>query len=551
MKQSHNKNILKNLMRRERNFSREEKKEDLNYLILYSFLYKYLSDNLKNFLETLMPPEEDLKYFYQDDEYYEMFKEESLDNLGYFFKNYDSFIDVIVDDEYVGNYYTNLFFTNLEKSMDFKQNSNLESYFNTIFDLLGKFGRNREYVSGSHDLILREYIRFIAKLDINEIDFTFQQVYDVIASSRMVDVEITPDYLSFMLKKIISSKVKDAENVYDPFLKDASTIFGLSKEININNIYGKEESDINYFYSLIKGLVNGYSPDNISFYHQNAIQSMSIEDKTFDIIVSNIPSRFSSKYYQQSLELPASDKSNFKEDLILKLKESNLQSDENVMNAFQTLIKEVESSKSGEKIFEGEYESLNDNEFLFIINMLNTLKQDGIMAISISQNFLFKKSLKTLRKFLTYENNYIDAIISVPEELGRGVRPEVIIVFRKNKRTEDIVFIDISKIYKTTKSPNAIAGLFRRNLILTDSCLDKIVDIYIKRDKINKLSDVVSLELLKENDFNLAVSRYVDTYEGEFVRLDDLKNDKKEIDLKMNQLNKKIEKLMDDLDIKF
>ena len=551
MKQSHNKNILKNLIRRERNFSREEKKEDLNYLILYSFLYKYLSDNLKNFLETLMPPEEDLKYFYQDDEYYEMFKEESLDNLGYFFKNYDSFIDVMVDDEYVGNYYTNLFFTNLEKSMDFKQNSNLESYFNTIFDLLGKFGRNREYVSGSHDLILREYIRFIAKLDINEIDFTFQQVYDVIASSRMVDVEITPDYLSFMLKKIISSKVKDAENVYDPFLKDASAIFGLSKEININNIYGKEESDINYFYSLIKGLINGYSPDNISFYHQNAIQSMSIEDKTFDIIVSNIPSRFSSKYYQQSLELPASDKSNFKEDLILKLKESNLQSDENVMNAFQTLIKEVESSKSGEKIFEGEYESLNDNEFLFIINMLNTLKQDGIMAISISQNFLFKKSLKTLRKFLTYENNYIDAIISVPEELGRGVRPEVIIVFKKNKSTNDIVFIDISKRYKTTKSPNAIAGLFRRNLILTDSCLDKIVDIYIKRDKINKLSDVVSLELLKENDFNLAVSRYVDTYEGEFVRLDDLKNDKKEIDLKMNQLNKKIEKLMDDLGIKF
>ena len=63
------------------------------------------------------------------------------------------------------------------------------------------------------------------------------------------------------------------------------------------------------------------------------------------------------------------------------------------------------------------------------------------MAVSISQNFLYKNSLQTLRKYLTHEKNYIDTIISIPEELGRR-RPEVVIVFKKNRTDDDILFID-------------------------------------------------------------------------------------------------------------
>ena len=59
--------------------------------------------------------------------------------------------------------------------------------------------------------------------------------------------------------------------------------------------------------------------------------------------------------------------------------------------------------------FMGEYESLIDNEFRFIIDMIDSLNEDGIMAVSISQNFLFKNSLQIMRKFLTYEKNYLDA----------------------------------------------------------------------------------------------------------------------------------------------
>ena len=552
MKQSQNSVIFKNLLRRWRNFSKEYKTENIKYLMTYSFLYKYLSDNLKEFLLSLMPPEGGFEYFYEDDDYYEMFKNESLENLGYFFINYDTFFEKVIDDEYYFDYFGDNIFSKLQENIIFTQNSKAKEYFETIFSILNQYVDDSD-VNSNIASFLREYVIFVSKLNIHDADFTFEQVYDLLASSRMVNVSSTPDYLTTILNKVISANVLEACDVYDPFLRDSSALISLSKEIDIKNIYGKDKSKLNYFYSLIKAIINGYWPDNISFYNHSAIQAVSIEDKTFDVIVSNIPSKFSSKYYRQSLESQkvADEKAELKEDLLLKFEESGLQEDENVMDALKTLIKEVESSKSiKETSFEGEYESLNGSEFLFMINMLNSLKNDGIMAISIPQNFLFKKSLTLLRKFLTFENKYIDAIIAVPEELGRSVRPEVIIVFKKNKTTDDIVFIDISKEYKTTKSPNAISGLFRRNLVLNDECLNKIVDIYLKREIIIGISNVVDLNELQENDFNLSVPRYVDTFGGEFINLDDLKEEKIIIDSKINELNKKIEKLMSELNIK-
>ena len=64
-------------------------------------------------------------------------------------------------------------------------------------------------------------------------------------------------------------------------------------------------------------------------------------------------------------------------------------------------------------------------------------------------------------------------------------------------------------------------------------------------------SEIVPLSELAKNDFNLAVSRYVDTYDGEFIRLNDLKGDKEKIDSKMDELNGKINDLMSDLNIGF
>ena len=193
---------------------------------------------------------------------------------------------------------------------------------------------------------------------------------------------------------------------------------------------------------------------------------------------------------------------------------------------------------------------MKDNEFLFLINLIDALNDDGIMAISISQNFLYKNSLQILRKYLVYEKNYIDTIISIPEELGRR-KPEVVIVFKKNRSNDDVLFIDMSKEFKTQKGDRLFPGLFRRNLILANETINKMKDVFTNKLTIEKFSNVVKIDEVIKNNFNLSVSRYVDTFEGDFIKLENLASEKREIDENVKKLNLKIEKMMDELDIRF
>jgi type I restriction enzyme M protein len=172
------------------------------------------------------------------------------------------------------------------------------------------------------------------------------------------------------------------------------------------------------------------------------------------------------------------------------------------------------------------------------------------MAVCLSQGFLNKNSLEILRKYLTVEKNYIDCIISLPDELSKSKRPEVIVVFRKNKTSDDIVFIDLSSKYNTVPSRYRVSGTFNKNLLLTRETQDKVICAYNKRKTVDKFSNVVPLRDLAKNEFNLSTSRYVDTFEGEFVRLEDLKNQKEQITVRIKKLNKKIDMMMDELNLK-
>jgi type I restriction enzyme M protein len=76
-------------------------------------------------------------------------------------------------------------------------------------------------------------------------------------------------------------------------------------------------------------------------------------------------------------------------------------------------------------------------------------------------------------------------------------------------------------------------------------------DVFINKLTISKFSNVIKLDEIAQNDFNLSVSRYVDTFEEDFIRLDDLTVEKREIDENIENLNLKIEKMMKELDIRF
>lgn len=538
-----NRKTFQSFMRRDRSIPRDERTPSNTLIISFLFLHKYLSENLKNHLmKTYKIP---LSNIYQNKDELDNIRKESLDELGYFINSYNLFFEKFFENENI-NFWREFIYDSIN-AMEFDDESFAKDCTGEVLQAL-----DEELYDYKKNVIISDYIRHIGRFNVADSEFSYQLVFDTFIYLRNIYKNKTPQYISEILANVVMSQKNTAQDVYDPFLGNASVLMTLSEEFKMGKIYGKEEIPLCCTVNLMKSLIYGFKPSQVKYFKESALNSMFVEGTGFDVIVSNIPNRkfYSNQRLEHSKNAP--DKSlELKNEILSKFEKNELKADKKLLDALDLFIDEVKAVDTPQTIeFEGEYELLNESEFLFIINMLNSLKNDGLMVISISQNFLFKRSLTLLRKFLTYENNYIDAIISIPEGLGRSIRPEVVIVFRKDKTTDDIIFIDVSKDYTTNKAKNTVQGLFRRNLVLSDECMDKIIDIYNNREKIEKVSEVVSLKQLEKNDFNLSMSRYVDTFEGEFVKINDLVNEKKELTAKIKSLNEKIGAMLDELNIK-
>ena len=298
--------------------------------------------------------------------------------------------------------------------------------------------------------------------------------------------------------------------------------------------------------------------DGVYLEYGSPFESVDIASASFDVIVSRIPAITPKNLKRlnrtQNIEMAKRNKRKQLEDVLTSrfdMDEDSFLNDNELNNALENLLSKMDLERDSEIEFTGEYESLNDSEYLFLINLINCLDDDGIMAVGMSQGFLFKNSLETLRKYLTVERNYIDAIISIPDGLSRPHRSEIIVIFRKNKTTDDVVFIDTSTDYDTKRSPYSVPGLFKRNLILDNATKNRLIEAYVKRRNVERFSNVVGISQIAKNDFNLSISRYVDTFEGKFVSLRELKHQRDEIESNIDKLSKKIDMMMDKLNIRF
>ena len=555
-KKSDNYSILKNLISKSRNFKLPD---EIDYIVIYTFLYKYCSDSIKDhFLMVLQDKEMTLDEAYKSNYYREVLKEDSMHLYGFHIEKPDAFIDEVINNSYSDRFFLSRFFKIFPQNITFASDSKDKEYFEFLFKTLSKEIKIDKYEYESEvKLAIKEIIYAISQLDLFESEFSFSRVFEVLTSSKLMHIQPTPEYISQLLSELISCDKTSVKRAYDPFLKDGNTLLSLSEKCELGvAYYGKESDRLTYCYTITRFLINHFNLNYVEFRNEDATESIDIGGASYDVILSKIPLKIRNYYSSkenQNLEIIRRNKRSELEKVILSefnMNSDSFTKDSELNNALENLLEKIDVESSSDIEFAGEYESLKDSEFLFLINLVESLKNDGIMAISISQNFLFKNSLQTLRKYLTFEKNYIDTIISVPEEIGRR-RPEVIIVFKKNRSNQDILFIDISKEYKTQKNRILFPGLFRRNLVFADETLGKIKDVYSKKLIIDKFSNLISMNEIAKNEFNLSVSRYVDTFEGKFIRLSDLKEEKAEIDANIKELNLKIEKMMDELDIRF
>ena len=140
--------------------------------------------------------------------------------------------------------------------------------------------------------------------------------------------------------------------------------------------------------------------------------------------------------------------------------------------------------------------------------MIYHLAENGTMAVVMPHGVLFRGAAEGhIRKYLIEEKNYLDAVIGLPANIFYGTSiPTCILVFKKcREHPDDILFIDASQFYEKVKTQN----------YLRDEDVDRIVETYAKRISIDKYSYIASLDKVRENDYNLNIPRYVDTFEEE------------------------------------
>ena len=145
-------------------------------------------------------------------------------------------------------------------------------------------------------------------------------------------------------------------------------------------------------------------------------------------------------------------------------------------------------------------------DFAFLLHGYFHLKETGTMAIVLPHGVLFRGAAEDVIRKKLLEDGSIYAVIGMPANLFFGTPiSTTVIILKKNRGNRDVLFIDASNDFVKEKNKNK----------LTKDNIDKIVATYQNRQDVEKYAHLATFEEIKENDYNLNIPRYVDTFEEE------------------------------------
>lgn len=181
-------------------------------------------------------------------------------------------------------------------------------------------------------------------------------------------------------------------------------------------------------------------------------------------------------------------------------------------------------------------------DYAFVLHMLASLASDGRMAVVLPHGVLFRGAAEgRIRRALIEKKNVLDAVIGLPANLfyGTGI-PACILIFKKNRDRKDVLFIDASGEghYEKGKNQN----------ILRECDIEAIVQAYQARTDVEKYAHAASREEIEENDYNLNIPRYVDTFEEEpLVDIEDVERNIAAIEKELAQVQGQMKKYLEEL----
>ena len=349
----------------------------------------------------------------------------------------------------------------------------------------------------------------------------------------------TPQQVSEVMAQIVAPQEKD--RVYDPTCGSGSLLIRAAKKGGLDkvSIYGQEVNNsaismarMNMFIHDIKDAHIAWGDTLANPQHLDSDGNL----MKFECIVANMP--FSKDKWAEGFN-PGGEVSVDEDETPVKANKKGKKKEfkmEPSLDRFHRFDMGVPPASKG--------------DWAFLLHMIHSMSGNGRVAAVAPHGVLFRGASEGRIRQAVIEKNLIDAIIGLPENLFYGTSiPACIVVFKRGRTTTDVLFIDASKEFKKEKAKNKL----RDGTNGEPNDIKRIVDTY--RAFVNgenaeqeKYSHVASLSEIEENEYNLNIPRYVDTFEEE--ELIDLESVNKEIaDIKgqIAALEREMEQCMKEL----
>jgi type I restriction enzyme M protein len=465
-----------------------------DYILGFIF-YKYLSEKMYLYANSILK-EDGLRYEQIDEntakgqQYLEAVKQEALNALGYFLKPGELFHAIASRgngkttamaaepeaDYKLQNHFIlgdlQRILNNIEQStMGYESEEDFDKLFEDLDLTSTKLGRTE---SAKNELISKvlshlDAIDFElndAKSDVLGDAYEYLIAQFASGAGKKAGEFYTPQEVSKVLARLVTTGKTKLKSAYDPTTGSGSLLLRIRKEVkDVSAFYGQELNRTTYNLARMNMILHGVHYRKFDIKQEDTLERPQHMHLRFEAIVANPP--FSAQWSANPIHM--SD------------------------DRFSQYGKLAPASKA---------------DFAFVQHMIHHLDDNGQMAVVLPHGVLFRGGAEGhIRQYLIEDRNYLDAVIGLPANIFYGTSiPTCILVFKKcREHPNDILFIDASQHFEKVKTQNR----------LREEDIDRIVTTYRERKPIEKYSYVAPLSEVAENDYNLNIPRYVDTFEEE------------------------------------
>lgn len=456
--------------------------DDFRDYILGFIFYKYLSEKMHNYADYVLAPD-DISYIAIDEEnkdhkeILEHVKAEALDTLGYFLKPSELFGALASRTNAEGK--AQFILDDLNKILNNIQQSTLgsesEDDFSNLFEDLdltsSKLGKTEK---DKNELV----VRIMQTLD--QVDFEIENTEnDVLGDAyeyligkfasgagKKAGEFYTPQQVSIVLARLVTSGKTKLKNVYDPTCGSGSLLLRVAKEVKeVGTFYGQESNPTTYNLCRMNMIMHDVHYKKFDIKNEDTLERPQHLDLRFEAIVANPP--FSAQW-----------------------------------SASPLFMSDDRYSPYGKLAPKG------TADFAFVQHMLYQLADNGTMACVLPHGVLFRGGAEGhIREYLIKDKNQLDAVIGLPANIfyGTSIPTCILVLKKKREHNGNVLFIDASQHYEKVKTQN----------VLRPEDINKIIGAYKQRITDDKYSYIAPLTEIAENDYNLNIPRYVDTFEEE------------------------------------